>query len=285
MTKVLVTGATGTTGKPIFELLSRMDGLEVIGASRSGDNEGNSNGKLVKFDYTDRQTIQAALEGVDKVFLVTPPVQDMLRMEQTVIGEIKNAGIKQVVKLSVAGADAENGITFGKLHRELEKEIEQSGIAYTILRPMSFMQNYVNFMGYTIKTQNAFYLPMGDGRVSVVDVRDIAEVAVKALTEKEHAGKTYTLTGPQALSNQEIADILSSITGRKINYVDVTAEQAKEGMKGVGMPDWNIERMLELYHINKLGYTAQVTDDIEQVTGNKPRTFEQFANDFKEAFV
>jgi uncharacterized protein YbjT (DUF2867 family) len=285
MTRILVTGATGNTGKPVFELLSSVEGIEVIGASRSGDNEGSNAGKLVRFDYTDRQTIKAALEGVDKVFLVTPFVLGMLEMEKTVIDEIKNSGIKHVVKLSVAGADAENGITFGKLHRELEKEIEQSGITYTHLRPMSFMQNYANFMSYTIQTQSAFYLPLGEGKVSVVDVRDIAAVALKVFTEKGHEGQAYTLTGPQALSNYEIAEILSTVTGRKINYVDVSAEQARESMKGAGMPDWNIERMLELYHINKQGYTAQVTNDIEQVTGTRPRTFEQYANDFKEAFL
>ncbi|MDQ0220200.1 SDR family oxidoreductase [Peribacillus cavernae] len=285
-TKILVTGATGATGQQLVEKLSGMEGISVQAATRSIDKyKNNSNIEYVRFDYNDVSTIRNALQGVDKVFLVTAAVPEMFENEKRVIEEIKNASVKQIVKLSVAGAGlGEEGITFGKLHYRLEEMVKETGIAYTLLRPMSFMQNYSNFMSQAIKTQDAFYLPMGDGKVSIVDTRDIASVAVKAFTEQGHEGKTYTLTGPEPLSNYEIADILSSVLERKISYVDVSEDQARQGMGEGGMTDWSIERMLELYRINKAGHTANVSSDIEQVTGVKPTSFEQFARDYSMTF-
>jgi uncharacterized protein YbjT (DUF2867 family) len=285
MTRILVIGATGTTGRPVFELLSEQRDVEVMGTSRFGENKPGGGTRMAKFNYFETETIRAALQGIDKVFLVTPFIQNMQEMEKAVIDELCNSSVKHVVKLSVFGADAEDGITIGKVHRQLEKEIEQSGISYTFLRPMYFMQNYANFTAHTIKTQKAFYMPTGEGKVSIVDTRDIAAVAVKALTEAGHEGKAYSLTGPQALSNHEVADVFSTLTGHKIKFVDVKPELSKEAMISAGMSDWNSDRMLEFYNISKLGYTATVTNEIGTITGNRPRSFKQFAEDFKEAFI
>lgn len=284
-TRILVTGATGTTGQPLVEQLAGMQGVAVRAASRSTRKAlKDRNIEYIPFDYSDAASIQNALQEVQKVFLVTPLTPELFDFESAVIAQIRHSGVQHVVKISVAGADRQEGITFGKIHGQLEQLIRDTGIPYTFLRPMPFMQNYANFMNETIQSDNAFYLPMGEGKVSVVDARDVAAVAVKALTGPGHEGQTYTLTGPEALSNQEIAAILSEVVRREIQYVDVPEKKAREGMEEAGLPDWSVACMLELYRVNKTGFMAAVTRDIEKVTGAKPTTFREFAQDYADVF-
>jgi uncharacterized protein YbjT (DUF2867 family) len=283
-TKILVTGATGTTGQPLVEQLAGMEGVAVRAATRStGKAVKDRNIEYVPFDYENVASIQHALREVQQVYLVTPFVPEMFAYESRVIEQLRHSGVEHVVKLSVVGAGQQD-IPFGKIHGELERLIQETGIAYTFLRPMSFMQNYANFMSETIQSDNAFYLPVGEGKISVVDARDVAAVAAKALTSSGHEGQAYLLTGPEALSNYEIAAILSEVVRREIKYVDVTEAQARQDLAEAGMPGWSIDRILELYHINKAGYTATVTNDIEKVTGVRATSFREFAQDYADVF-
>jgi len=283
MTRILVTGATGTIGQYIFNTLSRQPNISVRGASRQGHPYGNDT--YVHFDYNDRSSIQAALNGVDKVFLVTPFTASMLEMESRVIEEIGRSGVQHIVKLSIAGADAAQPTALASVHRQLEQALEQTGRPITVLRAQSYMQNYARFMGETIKAHSAFYLPLGVGRVSLVDVRDVADVAVKVLTEGGHEGKAYTLTGPQALSNYEVAHILTAVLERRINYVVVSEQQTHAGMKVAGTPEWIREAMLEWYRHQKNNGASFLTNHVEWITGRQPRSFQQFAQDYKAAFT
>lgn len=284
-TNILVTGATGTTGQPIAEQLSRLEGVAVRAATRSpGKVAQDGKTAYVPFDYEEVSSIQKALEGVQKVYLVTPFVPEMFDYESRVIAQLSQAGVQHVVKLSVIGADPENGITPQKIHGQLEQLIRETGIPYTFLRPGSFMQNYAHYMSQTIKSQQAFYQPLGEGKLSLVDARDIAAVAGKALTGAGHEGQAYTLTGPEALSNYEVAAILSDVLGREIKYVDVPEQQARQGMEAAGMPEWFIARMEELNRAGKAGYMATISQDIEKVTGARPTSFRQFAADYADAF-
>jgi uncharacterized protein YbjT (DUF2867 family) len=163
--------------------------------------------------------------------------------------------------------------------------IEESGIPYTFLRPNEFMQGFINFQGSTIKTNNAFYVPAEDAKVGFVDARDIASVAVKALVDGEkHYDKTYTITGPEALSYYQAAEILSNATGKKIDYVNISDEEARRAMKEVGLNDWLIDTISDLYSFFRKGYASHISTAIEEVTGKKPKTFAQFAKDYAEAF-
>jgi uncharacterized protein YbjT (DUF2867 family) len=171
-----------------------------------------------------------------------------------------------------------------KLHRQVEKIIESSGINYTFLRPMSFMQNYLG-LSDSIKTRSVFYQPLGDSKTSFVDTRDIAAVAVGALTKsREHENKAYNVTGPEAVSNYEIANILSEILGRKVTYVDISDDDARKAMKENGMQEWTINSLMELSNFQKAGKASVISKDAEQVTGRKPITFNQFAKDHIETF-
>ena len=165
------------------------------------------------------------------------------------------------------GADAEPGITPGRLHRQAEKIIEESGIPFSFLRPNFFMQNFVNFYSPMIKSQGALYAPAGDGKVSFVDVRDIAAVAVQALTDdSQHAGKAYTITGQDALSYGQVAEILSNEVNKRISYVDISEEDSRRGMKQIGMEDWVVDAIMEFFSIVRAGHASQTTTVAEQIT-------------------
>src|ERR687891_2397671 len=145
------------------------------------------------------------------------------------------------------------------------------------------MQNFVNFHSPSIKNNNAFYLPLEDAKVSLVDVRDIAAVAVKSLMEDgndKHKNKTYLITGPEALSYHQAAEILSNATGKKINYVNISDEEARAAMKEIGMSDWLIITVSELSEYFRKGKASEISPAVEEVTGSKPISFSQFANDY-----
>jgi uncharacterized protein YbjT (DUF2867 family) len=213
----------------------------------------------------------------------------MTEISSNFVKEAKKNGVEYIVKLSVMGADAEPGITIGRLHRQEERIIEDSGIPYTFLRSTAFKQNFVNFFSNSIRSQGAFYLPVGDGKVGFVDVRDIASVATRVLTEHDGSrtrdnGRAYDITGPEALSYYQSAEILSNATGKKIMYVNIPEVDARQGMKKIGMENWLIDAIMEFYNIIKAGHASQTTTVVEQITGRKPISFAQFAKDYAEFF-
>jgi uncharacterized protein YbjT (DUF2867 family) len=285
---ILVTGATGTVGSEVVKQLSAK-GETIKAAARSANNNtfGNLRGvQVVQLDYNNPETLAAAFKGVDKLFLLTPPQSSTLDFTSKLVSQAKNARVKYIVKQSVIGAEAEPGITPIRLHRQAEKVMEESGIPFTFFRANFFMQNFVNFFGHSIKTQGAFYAPAGDAKVSFVDVRDIASVAVQALitNDGKHKGKAYDITGGEALSYGQAAELLSKQVGKKVNYVNISDEDARKGMKDMGMDEWTINSILELFQFSREGYVSAISPIVEQITGNKPISFSQFAYDYAGAF-
>jgi len=292
---ILVTGATGTVGSEVVKKLLSAKGergeqdMIVKAAARSANDSTfrNLGVQVVQLDYNKPDTLSAALRGVDKLFLLTPFQSNMVDLTSNLVNEAKNAGVKYIIKQSVLGADAEQAITPSRLHRQAEKIIEESGIPFTFLRPNFFMQNFVTFYSNFIKTQGAFYVPAGDSKASFVDVRDIAAVAVQALSkngESKLIGKAYDITGAEALSYGDAAEILSKELAKKVNYVNISDEDARKGMKDMGADEWTINSMIELFGITRAGYLSEISPAVEQVTGNRPTTFSQFAKDYASAF-
>lgn len=286
---ILITGATGTVGSEVVKQLSaKGENIIVKAAARSAtDNtfENLNRVQVVQLDYDKPDSLAVALKGVDKLFLLTPFQSNMVDLTSNLVSEAKKAKVKYIAKQSVMGADAEPGITPGRLHRQAEKIIEESGIPFTFLRPNFFMQNFVNYYSNLIRSQGAFYMPAGDAKVSFVDVRDIAAVAVKSLiNDNQQKGRAYNITGGEALSYGQAAEILSKAVGKKINYVNVTDQDARKGMKDMSMDEWTIKSMIELFEITRAGYVSEISPIVEQVTGNKPITFSQFANDYAGSF-
>jgi uncharacterized protein YbjT (DUF2867 family) len=283
---ILVIGATGTTGKELAKLLTK-NGHKTRATVRPTSNKRELQAlgvELVQADLNDVGSLVKAMGGIQKVYFATPLFPNMVELSSSIIRAAKSAGVKHLVKLSGGGAEIDLD-TMAKWHRAVEKEIEQSGIAHTFLRSNSFMQNFSNFNSHTIRDHGAFYAPQGDGKTAYVDARDVAQVAYRVLAEEGHQNKAYYLSGPEALSGAEVASILSSATGKLIKYVDVPAEAARASMLGAGMPAEIVEGLLEHYRVMKLGYTARVSDVVEEITGQEATYFEAFAQEQREAFV
>jgi uncharacterized protein YbjT (DUF2867 family) len=289
---ILVTGATGTLGSEVVkQLSSATPAVKIKAGVHSAQNvkkvKDGDRVEVVLIDYNKPETLKEALNQVDKLFLLTPDVPNAHELASNLVIEAKKAGIRHIVKQSVMGADLEADVGTLRLHCQAEKIIEQSGIPFTFLRPNEFMQNFINFHSPSIRNNNTFYLPLEDAKVSLVDVRDIAAVAVKSLTDDgndKHNNKTYLITGPEALSYHQAAEILSNATGKKISYVNISEEEARAAMKEMGMSDWLINTISELHDYFRKGNASQVSSAVEDVTGKKPISFSQFAKDYAEAF-
>jgi uncharacterized protein YbjT (DUF2867 family) len=296
MTTILVTGATGTVGSEVVKQLvsssSSSDNDIIIRAAIHSQNKTDNfkeykTLQIVDMDYNKSETIADALNDVDKLFLLTLPAPNMAVYSNLVKEIRKYGGINHIVKLSSMAAE-ETGLaaTIGRIHREEEKIIEESGIPFTFLRPPAFMQNFITQFGYTIRTQNAFYVPVGDAKMSFVDARDVAAVSVQALISdsQQHIGKAYATTAQEAISYGQAAEILSKEVGRRISYVDIPEEDARKGMKQNGMDDWLIDAIMEFCSIIRAGYASKTTNVVEQIIGRRPLSFSQFAKDYAKFF-
>jgi len=249
---IIVTGATGTVGSEVVKQLSR-DALNynIKAGVHSIENvnkvQQHDRVQPVQIDYDEQEGFESAFKDVDKLFLLTHPSPKTIEHESNLVTEAKKSGIKHIVKQSIMGADLGADVEAMRLHRQAEKLIEESGIPYTFLRPNEFMQGFINFQGPTIKSNSAFYIPAEDAKVSIVDARDIAAVATKALVDgEEHYNRTYLITGPEALSYHQTAEILSNATGKKIDYVNISEVETRAALKETGMDDWLISTILEL---------------------------------------
>lgn len=279
---ILITGASGNVGKEVLRQIAQTDDGVRAGFQTLSKAAGVPFGvEITTVDYRQPETLRAALRGVDRVFLVGPPTAQLTALEHSAVDVIKQSDVRQVVKLSaMGGRDA----IFPRMHAESEDYIRASGVPYTFLRPNGFMQNLIIYSGTTINSQNAFYGTEGDGKISQIDIRDVAAVAVKTLTEDEHVGKSYILTGPQALTNKEMAQILSEGLGREIRYINLPPEQLKDALLAAGVPEWSADALLDLQRLYREGKAAAVTQDVEQILGRNPIGFAQFVRDHSRAF-
>lgn len=281
---ILVTGATGRVGAEVVrELLARGAAVRALCREAQGAWEklGAEVG-LVVGDLDRPESIRAALDGVDRVFLLTASSEHQLDQERSVIEAARQAGVRHVVKLSVLGADDQSPVQMARWHRQGERELEQSALAYTLLRPSFFMQN---FLGMIDTTSGAIYTAAEDGKVGMVDARDIAAVAAVALTEDGHEGKTYVITGPEALSFDAAAATFSSALGKEIRHVRVPPEAVKQAMLDRGPPVWYAEAVAALQGVFAAGYAATTTDTVTEVTGREPRTLAKFAAEHAAVFA
>ncbi|GAA4376408.1 SDR family oxidoreductase [Hymenobacter koreensis] len=286
---ILVTGATGTVGSEVVRALTNRGATVRAGVHSiiKGDRLKHINPEvqLVEIDFERPETLTPAFTGVDRVFLLTPFTLNQVELARQLIDAAKAAGVKQVVRLSALGADAEPGIQLGRWHREIERYLELSGLSYVILRPGSFMQNFATYQAEGIQQHGAIHMPLGEGRISYIDVQDIAAVAAAILTDDpaRHHGQAYALTGPQALSGHEVAQAIGQAVGREVRYIDLPEEAARQAMQGA--PQWMTDAMIELNAVGKAGYSATVTSDVEQLAGRPARTIAEFARDNRQAFV
>ncbi|WP_420404229.1 SDR family oxidoreductase [Nisaea sp.] len=282
---ILVVGGTGTIGSEVVRLLkvenasfralvrdpAKVEALKAQGI------------ETVAGDLRQPETLPEALQGVEKIFVVTPLVPDQVEMRAALIAAAKAAGVRHIVMSTGIGAAPDAPVQIGRWHGENQQQAQESGMAWTFVQPGFFMQNLLMY-AEAIRDKGEFYMPLGEGKVSWIDARDIAAVAAKALTEPGHENRAYPVTGPEALSGAELAAILTDIAGHTVNYVPISPDQAKQAMTAMGMTEMLADAMNELYALAPAGHLEGVLDTVEQVTGRPARTFREFARDHAKTF-
>jgi len=192
--------------------------------------------------------------------------------------------VKQIVRLSALGAATNSPAQILKWHGEVDERLSRSGVSFSILRPHSFMQNYLALRG-TVQSDGAIYLPAREGKIVAIDARDVAQTAVSVLTSEGHSGRIYDLTGPELLSFADIAEKIGNAIGRTVTYTDVPAEAAREAMLAMGRPEFVVNGFIELLGLYAGGALQDVTQTVQKLTGAPPRSFDTFASDFASLFA
>jgi uncharacterized protein YbjT (DUF2867 family) len=283
---ILITGATGNIG---LELVRKLSGsgqpVRAFVRSRAQAQAIALPGvEVAEGDFTKPATFTRTLVGVDRLFLLMPSSSEVEQQQRNFVDMAKLSKVRHVVKLSQLGADEHSTGRFQRYHGVIENHVVKSGVPYTFLRPNLFMQDLLNFRS-TISSQGTLYAPAGNAKVSVVDVRDIASIAARALTESGHEGKTYDITGPEPLTHAEMAHQLSKALRKPVKFVDVPPDAMREALLGFGMAAWQAVGVVEDYERYRRGEAAMVTSTVQDLTGSEPTTFFRFAQDYAARFL
>jgi uncharacterized protein YbjT (DUF2867 family) len=276
---ILVTGATGLNGKELLHRLSAR-GVAVRALvrhpARAEAIAALPNVEIVQGDMARPETLAPALHGVSSAMLISSSDPMMLDVQSNFIDAAKQAGVRHVVKLSGIMPELNSAFRFARMHGEIEQRLEASGMAFTHLRAGEFMPAYFR-QAPNIAAKGAMFLPMEDARIASIDVGDIAEIAADVLTSRGHEGKTYPLTGPEALTMTEVAAKLSAATGKTIRYVNVPPEDARKAQLAAGMPPYLADALFELFAERRNGKEAKVWPDAAALLGRRPTSFDEFA--------
>lgn len=275
---IFVIGASGNVGKEVVKQLL-LKGQKVIAAKRPNQNlQENAFLRYVTFNFTDPTTWNDCLEGVDRVFLMRPPhISKIKRDMYPFMKHLKQKGIKQVVFLSVQGAEKNTIVP----HYKVESFLKELEIPYTFVRPSFFMQNLTTTHLAEIRDENMVFVPTGDGKTNFIDVRDIGEIIALLFLDTKHVNKAYTLTGETSFSYKEIAEHLSKHLHRKIEFINPNPVRflvyhLRQGRKlGMTMV------MLVLYSVVKSGSGDITTDTSSALLGRKSLSLDEFIQDNK----
>ncbi len=285
MTRILVTGATGTIGGEIArQLQAKGEPIRVLVRDASKISEFDETAQVVVGDFATPESLDAALTKIERVFLASFDSPDQAKLQRNVLTAAKRHGVHHVVRMSTMAVHEKRHPPIFDWHNECEQQLEESGLAFTHLRPSWVMQNFLPSSSATPVVGDMIRLPVGDGGIGFVDARDIAAVAVEALTTRGHEGKAYELTGPEALSHSDVADQLSAATGRSIIYENISPETYEQEKVSQGWSRASIDTMLALFADIRAGIDSVVTDTVESVTGRAPFSFQKFARDYASNF-
>src|SRR5215207_3902430 len=281
---LLVTGATGTTGMEVLRALKDrgVAARALVRDETKAHHLRDLGFEPVTGDLGDPRTLGPAFEGVQKAYLVSPMGPMQSEFEQAFLETAKEAGVQHVVKLSVIGASPEAPLRFARTHAKVEQALRESGMAWTLLRPTGFMQNTLSWGPRVL--DGTFYSPVPDAAFSIVDARDVAEVAAVALTEEGHEGKAYGLSGPEAVSYRDQAKRVFAAAGRGVEGEEVPVESLKRELVRAGVPPWNAEGLSELFEVYAAGGAQMVTSGVKDVLDRDPRDIDAFAADHVDSF-
>jgi uncharacterized protein YbjT (DUF2867 family) len=276
---ILVTGATGLNGTALVRKLSAK-GVPlralVRNAAKAAEIAALPNVEIAIADMAKPETLPAALAGVDRAMLNSSADPAMVEVQSNFIAAAAKAGVRHVVKLSGIMPELDSPFRFARMHGEIEKRLEASGMAFTHLRAGEFMPSYFRQVPM-ILAKGALFLPMENQRIASIDIGDLAEIAALVLTNPGHEGKIYPLTGPEALTMTEVAERLSAATGKTIKYINVSPEDVRKAQLAAGVPAYIADALAELFAERRKGKESQVWPIAQTLLGRRPTSFAEFA--------
>jgi uncharacterized protein YbjT (DUF2867 family) len=282
---ILITGSSGNVGSALLGEL-RAGGHPARAAYRSPDRTAGESGagrEAVTLDLSRPRTLPPALEDVDAIFLLAPSGPGQPRQESDLIEAARAARVSRIVKLSAWRAG--EGLTpIARWHKAGEEALRSSGLAWTLLRPNFYMQNFVRQNSATIRETRSFAQPASGAAISFVDTRDIARVAARVLTSPGHDGKSYEITGPEALTYEQAAGVFSGVLGESVRFEGLPEAEARADMLRSGLPPGYADVLIEVSRAYRDGGAERVTSAVSDLTGRAPVSLAQFVRDNLPAF-
>lgn len=283
---ILISGATGGIGGEICRLLRQADvPFRAMGRQQAQVDAFRASGiDAVLGDFDRPETLSGAMQGIDTLFLITPPTQRQFAQETAGIDAARQAGVRRIVKLSASDANIRSTVPWAQTHARIDHHLRASGIEWTILKPTAFMQNFLWFKDAIAKG----FLPQvaGNGSVSWVDTRDVARVASTVLSREGHVRATYFLTGPETFDMREAAQRLGAVAGRKVRYIDLPNPLFAALLRATGNSRWMTKGLVVQFADVVAGHhDIDPTFEIERLTGTPPHAFTAFVRDHQDQFV
>ena len=282
---ILVTGATSAVGKAVIkELLARKVSIRAFVHKPVDVAKLQAQGvEAFLGDMTEQASVVRALQGIESVYLITPVAAHLLETERLWAQESKKAGIGHLVKQSEIGADPQSFSPLLQYHGKAEDAIRASGVPYTILRTLYLMRNFELMYAQSIITQGMMYAPLADARLGYVDARDVGAVAAHLLGEKKYQYKEYDVTGPEAITCTQLAEIFSSLLHTPVHYATISDEETEKALLGRYSP-WTAHAVVTLLQFYRQGGGDFVTLVVADVTGHKPCTAAAFISEHLQSF-
>ena len=281
---ILVTGGTGGVGSELLRLLSKA-GIVTRALARHPQRAQALPGiTWIAGDLSKPGTLTSAFEGARTLFLLTSYYEDMVELQHNAISAARAAGVTYVVKISAFAASDHSRAPVGRWHYQVEQELQESGLGWTILRPHHFMQNLLAQAEY-VRTEGVVYSASGDGKIPYVDGRDVAAVAFATLTQPGHLGKKYVVTGSEAISYRQAAEIIGAAIGKPVRFVDESPDEARARRVREGLPPAVVESALAIAAYQRAGgKTVTITSTVTDLTGRPPRTVGEFVREHADLF-
>jgi uncharacterized protein YbjT (DUF2867 family) len=284
--KTLVTGATGTVGAHVMRALAERDAAPrgLVRDHAKGVSVHGPDADLAVGEYSDRDSLRAALDGVDQAFLTCGNHPSQVDWETTFVDVAAAAGVQRIVKLSALGAQLGSPVAFFDAHARIEQHLSASGIATVQLRP-SFKMSTLLAGARGVRHADSFFAPAADAKIAMVDPRDVADVAALVLSTDGHDGRAYELTGPQVVTFDDVAAELSVILGRQIRFVPLPDDEAVTQFVAAGTPEWIATNAVTQFGLLRQGTQNQTRDTVRALTGHEPRTLANFLRDHAAAYA
>ena len=276
---ILVIGGRSKIGAALTrELLDRGQRVRVLVRASEPTSNLSTVAEIVTGDLADEGSLVTAMEGIEKVFLLSSPHPDAITWHRNAIDAARRTDVQLLVRSSIIGAGRESAAEFISAHTSCDRYLQDSGLPHVIVRPNLFLQNIPESTIPSVDASGNFYVNAGQARISMVDTRDVAAVVALALTEPGHDGSHYDVTGPEALSYADVAAKLTNAMGRQIAYADASDDAVRQGLLGAGLNEWLVNALVGLYQDYRRsgtdGYAAQVTGTVERLTGRPARSLD-----------